>query len=289
VTIAPAHIRFPRVQVTSTRFLPLLVSTADRSVDEGHVLDEFTEGIVVAYSFGPPFGERLVSWSDLDRFAINRRTLRRLAIDHLYDNLRRAQIHGRPPALMLSFEGLESSVLLAEEFWDEIAPRVPGELVVGVPARDVVIITGSESPPGLSKARRAIERVFMAGDRHPLSRELLVWRQGEWQPLLAGRRPGPRPPEPGWGGDPRAAQGWSGDPRAAQGWSGDPRAAQGWSGPRPVSSAPDPAQRRSQPPRQRPEPDYPDRDYPPVRRQPPPQPAPRQWESRTRRSSAPPQ
>ncbi|SNT65118.1 Protein of unknown function [Asanoa hainanensis] len=257
VTISLAHIRFPRVQVTSTRFLPLLVSTADRSVDEGHVLDEFTEGIAVAYSFGPPFGERLVSWSDLDRMAINRRTLRRVAIDHLYDNLRRAQIHGRPPALMLSFEGLESSVLLAEEFWDEIAPRVPGELVVGVPARDVVIITGSESPPGLNKARRAIERVFMAGDQHPISRELLVWRQGEWQPLLAGRRPGPRPPELGWN-------------RAAA------------TGPRPVSSAPDPAPPRWQPPRQRPEPDYPDPDY---RRQPP---DPRQWESRTRRSNGPP-
>jgi len=268
VTISPAHIRFPRVQVTSTRFLPLLVSTTDRSVDDGHVLDEFTEGIAVAYSFGPPFGERLVSWSDLDRMAMNRRTLRRMAIDHLYDNLRRAQIHGRPPALMLSFEGLESSVLLAEEFWDEIAPRVPGELVVGVPARDVVIITGSESPPGLNKARRAIERVFMAGDQHPLSRELLVWRQGEWLPLLAGRRPGPRPPEPGRRGGP---------PPGA-----------GWSGPRPVSSAPDPPQRRWQPPRQRPEPDYPEPDYPRDRRQPPPPQGPRPWESRTRRSSAPP-
>lgn len=241
------------MQVTSTRFLPVLVSTADRTVDDGHVLDEFTDGIAVAYSFGPPFGERMVSWSDLDRLAVNRRTLRRMAIDHLYDNLRRAQIHGRPPALMLSFEGLESSVLLAAEFWDELAPRVPGELVVGVPARDVVIITGSESRPGLSKARRAVERVFMAGDRHPLSRELLVWRDGQWLPMLGGRReppPGPRPPEPGW-----------------RPWAGPPR---------PVSSEPGP---RWQPPRQRPEPEYPP---------PPPPPGPRPWESRTRRSSAPP-
>jgi len=256
------------VQVTSTRFLPLLVSTADRTVDEGHVLDEFTEGISVAYSFGPPFGERLVSWSDLDRFALNRRTLRRLAIDNLYDNLRRAKIHGQPPAVMLSFEGLESSVLLAEEFWEELGPRIPGELVVGVPARDVVIITGTESRPGLEKARRAVERVFMAGDKHPLSRELLVWRQGEWRPLLGGGRqpPGPRPPEPG-----RRV------PGPGPGWSGGP-----W-----PSREPDPGPPQRQPPRQRREPEsYPDPDYPPARRQPP---DPRQWESRTRRSSAPPQ
>jgi hypothetical protein len=53
--------------------------------------------------------------------------------------------------------------------------------VVGVPARDVVIVTGSESRPGLEKARRAVDRVFFAGDRHLLTRRLLVRRRGVWE------------------------------------------------------------------------------------------------------------
>jgi uncharacterized protein YtpQ (UPF0354 family) len=182
------------VQVTSTRFLPLLVSTR-RGADRHHLLEDLTESIAVAYSYGPPYGQRLVTWSDLDRMGTTRRALRRMALDHLYGNLDRVQIHGRPPALMLSFDGLESSVLLADEFWDQMERSVPGDLVVGVPARDVVIITGSESRPGMEKARRAVERVFFAGDRHLLSRDLLVWRHGEWWPLLPPSRPA-APPQP---------------------------------------------------------------------------------------------
>lgn len=184
------------MQVTSIRFMPVLVSTAEGWVDERHLLEDLTESIAVGYSYGPPYGQRFVTWTDLDRMGTNRRELRRTAVDHLYANLDRVRIHGQPPALMLSFDGLESSVLLAEEFWESMAPSVPGDLVVGVPARDVVIITGSQSPPGLEKARRAVDRVLFAGDRHPLSRDLLVWRHGGWQPLRPPRPPRQRSPHP---------------------------------------------------------------------------------------------
>jgi uncharacterized protein YtpQ (UPF0354 family) len=195
------------VQVTSTRFMPLLVSTADGWIDEENLLEDLTESIAVGYSYGPPYGQRFVTWTDLDRMGTNRRALRHAAVDHLYANLDRVRIHGQPPALMLSFDGLESSVLLAEEFWDSLAPSVPGELVVGVPARDVVIITGSQSPPGLEKARRAVDRVLFAGDRHPLSRDLLVWRHGRWHAMRSPQPPRQRRPHPDEMADKRRSSG----------------------------------------------------------------------------------
>jgi uncharacterized protein YtpQ (UPF0354 family) len=82
---------------------------------------------------------------------------------------------------MLSFEGIESSVVLADAFWDSLEGAVPGELVVGVPARDVVIITGSRSKVGLDKTQRAVDRVFFAGGAHLLLRDLLVRRGGDWE------------------------------------------------------------------------------------------------------------
>ncbi|MEV4131525.1 hypothetical protein AB0J72_05105 [Dactylosporangium sp. NPDC049742] len=82
---------------------------------------------------------------------------------------------------MLQFDGVASTLLLAEPFWAGLERAVPGELVVGVPARDAVIVTGSQSPPGLAKVRRAIDRIFFAGDPHLLSRKLLVRRRGVWE------------------------------------------------------------------------------------------------------------
>jgi uncharacterized protein YtpQ (UPF0354 family) len=160
------------------------------------VLDAFVGELAVAYSFGPPWGERLVTWLDLDRLGLSRRILRRSAADNLAGHLDRVRVHGQPPALMLSFGGIESSLLLADALWDDLAGAVPGNLVVGVPARDVVIVTGSLSPPGLDKARRAVDRVFFAGDQHLLARELLVRRPGGWEVFpepARARRPRPRP------------------------------------------------------------------------------------------------
>lgn len=175
--------RFPVVRVTSTTFLPLLVSTGDGRYGEDHVFDDFAPGLAVAYSYVPPYGDQVVTRADLDRLGMSSRAVRREALDNLYTALTRLRLHGQPPALMLSFDGMESSALLVDEFWDDLERSVPGELVVGVPARDVVIITGSESRPGLEKARRAVDRVFFAGDQHLLSGDLLVWRQGSWMTL----------------------------------------------------------------------------------------------------------
>lgn len=182
------------MQSSSTTILPLLVADGDEHDTRGCVRDQFLNGLAVAYSFGPPYGKRLLTHDDLDRLGATRRELHRLAAGNLRAALDRAQIVGQPPALMLSFDGLESSVLLDAPFWEDLSGTVPGEVVVGVPARDVVILTGLASRPGMERVRRAVDRVFFAGGPHLLSRDLLVWRMGAWEVLRPAARPGRRPP-----------------------------------------------------------------------------------------------
>lgn len=201
--ILAAGTRFACVQVTSTRFLPLLVSPFDQLGPE-HLVDGFTGELSVAWSFGPPYGERLVTGADLDALGLSREALRRTALENLNRAVTGLRMRGQPPALMLSFDGIECAALLADAFWARFQRTVPGELVVGVPARDVVIVTGSLSRPGLDRVRRAVDRVFSVGDQHLLSRDLLVWRHGGWQPFTPVRPPS----------RPRAAEAW-GD------WPGD--------------------------------------------------------------------
>jgi uncharacterized protein YtpQ (UPF0354 family) len=173
-------------QVTSATVLPVLVSPDDRAYDDRHVLDEYFDGLLVGYTTGPAFGEHLLTWRDIDRFNVSRRELRRRASGYLDLMVDRVDIHGQPPALMLSFAGMESSVVLADAFWEGMEGAVPGEIVIGVPARDVVIVTGSRSPSGIAKARRAVDRMFFAGGQHLLLRDLLIRRRGEWD-IYSGR------------------------------------------------------------------------------------------------------
>lgn len=180
------------MQVTQTTFLPVLVRADDPQLTPAHLTDAFLGDLSVGYSPGPRYGP-LLTRDELDRSGMPRRALRRAAAEHLYAVLDRVRVHGQPPALMLSLDGLESSALLAHAFWEDLAGAVPGELVVGVPARDVVIFTGSQSGSGLRKVRRAVDRVFFAGGPHLLSPELLLRRRRRWEVFV----PESAPPPPG--------------------------------------------------------------------------------------------
>jgi hypothetical protein len=178
------------VQVTRATFIPLLASGNTQHLDAGVVREEYCADLTLVYSLGPPFGRRVVTHADMEQMELTPRTLRRAAFEELEMlAIERAQFHGQPPSLMLSFDGLESSLLLATEFWSRLQGVLPGELVVGVPARDVVIVTGSQLPQGLEKVRRAVDRVFFAGDENLLTRSLLVRRGGTWEPFDRSARP----------------------------------------------------------------------------------------------------
>jgi hypothetical protein len=182
------------VQVTRATFIPLLASGNTQHLDAGVVREEYCADLTLVYSLGPPFGRRVVTQADMEQMQLTPRTLRRAAFDQLEMlAIERAQFHGQPPSLMLSFDGLESSLLLATEFWTRLQGILPGELVVGVPARDVVIVTGSQLAQGLEKVRRAVDRVFFAGDENLLTRSLLVRRGGTWEPFDRPARPAARP------------------------------------------------------------------------------------------------
>lgn len=163
--------------------MPVVISARDQAFGDRHVLDVFFDDVYVGYSMGRPHGDRLMTWQDFDRLQVSRREVRRRAAHLLDSSLDRVHIHGQPPALMLSFEGIESSLLLADGFWDGLEGRVPGAIVIGAPARDVVIVTGSRSPAGLAKVRRAVDRMFFAGGPHLLRPGLLVRNRGAWQPF----------------------------------------------------------------------------------------------------------
>jgi hypothetical protein len=166
------------VQVTPDDVVPVLaVDHGRRGPDVAH---PFAAGLAVTYvAVAAP--EQPLGWADLTALRIDERALRHHALDNLDAMLAGVSLHGSPPALMVSFHGIESSLLLADAFWDGLPIDLPGDPVVAVPARDVLLITGSGSPAGLAKATRCVDRVFFAGSHHLLIQDLLTRRGGRWQ------------------------------------------------------------------------------------------------------------
>lgn len=121
-----------------------------------------------------------LGWADLHQLGLDERTVHRIAFGNLHAMVDSVSLHGGPPALLASFHGIESSLLLADVFWHEIVPELPGPPVVAVPARDVLMITGADSPAGLDKARRCVDRVMFANPHNSLLPGLLERRGDRW-------------------------------------------------------------------------------------------------------------
>lgn len=165
------------VQVTTDDIVPVVALHDGRRTST--VVRSFVPGAGITYapvgSPGTPLG-----WADLHRMRLDERTLHRLAFGNLNAMIDTAGLHGSPPAFMASFHGIESSLVLADAFCAELVPDLPGTPVVAVPARDVLVITGSASPPGVDKAQRCVERVLNACPRNPLLAGLLERRGNRW-------------------------------------------------------------------------------------------------------------
>jgi hypothetical protein len=144
------------------------------------VTHPFGHGIAITYAPAPA-PDQAVGWADLAPLGLDERALRRRAFDNLDAMLGTVRLHGSPPAVLVSFHGIESSLLLADGFWSEHALDLPDEPVVAVPARDVLVVTGSGSAAGIAKARRCVERVYFAGSHHHLVPDLLIRRGNGWQ------------------------------------------------------------------------------------------------------------
>jgi len=75
---------------------------------------------------------------------------------------------------------LEAGLLLDDAFAEKLAQDVDGDLIMAVPARDVLVASGTGHPDGLAKLRWVVDQVWAAGGRPLLTRELLVRRHGIW-------------------------------------------------------------------------------------------------------------
>lgn len=77
--------------------------------------------------------------------------------------------------------GLESCLMLLPHVWDQLASRLTGELVVGVPGRDRIMFTSSDHIEGQLAMRKLLDAAYEHAGAGALSRELFVWRAGAWQ------------------------------------------------------------------------------------------------------------
>ena len=132
------------------------------------VTEPINEDLFAVYVFDTEESMRLVMKSDLAERKLEEKELRAIAVKNLsgyFDakkvSIVRVEDVGDAKIFLVALdENYEASILLLDQYWNRKSFDVTGELVVFVPARNVVIVTGSEDKEGLRIARYLAEKGY---------------------------------------------------------------------------------------------------------------------------------
>ena len=187
----------PKDEIDRTRIVPIIKDRAwlaevrqglkERGSGEmeENIVEEFCGDLVIVYAEDTDQNIRYLSSESLEKAGIEKRSLRVLACDNLNRLLPSVERRGANGTYMLAAGGnYEASLLLIDSIWSGNQFDVRGDPVVSVPARDMLLITGSEDEDGLKKIRKLAADTISAG-QYILIPDLFVFKNGKFQPFKA--------------------------------------------------------------------------------------------------------
>ncbi len=157
---------------------------AGRNTDKLDFFYETLNGhLLVFYALDTERNIRYLGREDIDSLGLQPGELRTRAVKNLGGLLPEIEKHGNAGAFMVTAGGAyEASLLLFDSIWSTDTFNVDGEIVVAIPSRDLLLVTGSRDSDGLKRLRKAAVETVQEGS-YPLTPELFVRRDDKWLPF----------------------------------------------------------------------------------------------------------
>jgi len=150
---------------------------------DGPLWEPLNEQLVVMYVLDHEHAISFLRADQLAPLGLKREELRARSVANLAAYLPQVEAVGGGGLFMLVADGTyEASLLLVDEYWAEGKLPVAGRLVVSVPSRDLLMVTGSDNAEGVARMREIAAEITAGGGRL-ISPELFVRRAGGWELL----------------------------------------------------------------------------------------------------------
>jgi uncharacterized protein YtpQ (UPF0354 family) len=146
-----------------------------------NVFDDYNAELVIVYAEDSPKNIRYITNEDLKKLTIDRKGLRLLSVQNLKAILPKIELVGGDGLFMMTAGGdYEASLLLFDNIWKSDQIKVHGDIVVAIPSRDLLLITGSQEKDGLSKAKQIVDKAYEEG-AYKLTKSLFVFKNGKFE------------------------------------------------------------------------------------------------------------
>jgi uncharacterized protein YtpQ (UPF0354 family) len=139
--------------------------------------EDFNKELVIVYALDDSKGMRFLQAKELT--GIERGELRTLALENLLRIMPKTQMatNGRF-GMMIAGGDYEASLLLYDNIWTDGTVKVKGDIVVAIPTRGMLLVTGSQDRNGLQAMREIVAK--NADGPYRLTTALFVYRKGRF-------------------------------------------------------------------------------------------------------------
>jgi uncharacterized protein YtpQ (UPF0354 family) len=147
-------------------------------IDQIQLVDDFVDDLVVAYAEDTKIMFRYIS---RDEYKGKWERLRPLALENLRRLAPKIQIQGlsKDVAVVSAGDDYTSSLLVVNALWSSPERfRVRGDVVVAIPTRDTILVTGTANGK-IGEFRGRVAEAY-AKEPHPLSQTILVHRNNSF-------------------------------------------------------------------------------------------------------------
>lgn len=183
IVVGPSHWQTPKDQQG--------VSLWENFDDRNLLKDQFVGDLVIHYAKENEKGLKFLRESDLGPWKISKLELRSLACQNLKKKLIKRIVDEDEGVCSIQVGGdFESSFLLFDGVWEGMNFKpmmgghpIKGDLIVAVPARDRVLVTGTEEHDGIHKLQVLVEK-YHRSSPFPITTKIFIRRDGkfsEWK------------------------------------------------------------------------------------------------------------
>jgi uncharacterized protein YtpQ (UPF0354 family) len=141
--------------------------------------EDFNSELVIVYA--EDSGGRTRYLSTAENTGIARAALRALAVENLRRLLPKVEmrLHDNVFGRITAGGDYEASLLLLDEVWSNPQIKVNGDIVVAIPAKDILLITGSRNRKGMQTLRNLAANIVQK-ESYRLVETLFVYRNGRF-------------------------------------------------------------------------------------------------------------
>lgn len=188
-TTSSSNLYYQKTPIDANHIIPIIKDK--RFFDEcsnlyedflkNHVFEKYNTDLYIFYAEDKEDSISYLTTNDLEVLNLNVKDLQDLAVNNL-ESLLEIERSGDSGIFMLLAGGNYESSLILFDIWNEDNFPVNGEIILAIPSRDLVFITGSNELENIEKLKNRIIEINKEGD-HVVSDKLFILKDSHFQVL----------------------------------------------------------------------------------------------------------